>query len=99
MSSTILSAAAAADIHARNDSYSDQLRTQLARVAPSIDDVTFEVRTGKGHVVVLAEAEVALCVEVLSAATFTVAEIQHFDWSDDDDFDHDHEWLINFEIN
>ena len=96
---TLLDPATAAAIRADDARLTGRHRGILERCGyESIESVSWSTRRREGEIVLLDAAEALLCAEVLRKASFTGVTVEHFDWSDDDDFDHDHEWVISFKV-
>lgn len=64
----------------------------------SIESVSWSTRRRSGEIVLLDAGEALLCAEVLRKASFTGVKVDCFDWTDDDDFAHDFEWVITFKV-
>jgi hypothetical protein len=91
----LLDPATAAAIRADNERYMARLRPLFA--AYKHDGFGFDVRHKGGHITLLSERDADELAALMRATTWDV-EVKHFDVSDDDDFDHDHEWVLIFKV-
>jgi hypothetical protein len=99
MKITLLDPETAAAIRADNDRYIAKLRGILERAgAQSIEGVGYDVRHRAGEIIFRDEAEACECAHMLTLAGLTSVSIEHMDWSDDPDFEHDHEWIVDFKV-